>query len=267
MRKHLGLGAIVVAALVGCASDPKRSNKDDDDGGGAAGGGAGGSSGEPCADYLACAAVAAPSTLPGLIETYGEQGSCWEELDVPTCEAACAAGYEDIAPLAPMAPECGYVPGAGWVGAHFVAVAVPQLAPDQPLSAVLDVVEAGGTCSVHLFYLAAVDRSTLVGEQAIQLDGDCPTVNEPLTLSALLIPGDANPWLASPLELDTMTLAPTGSDPVCGDMDGVVVVPINTEVQGTFALEALDDVISPHTEPPVIDCSGTVAGPPAPPGG
>jgi hypothetical protein len=60
-----------------------------------------------CQQYLACAAVAAPSTFPGLVPVYGPSGSCWKDASLAaSCRQACQRSLDELAQSS-TAAECG----------------------------------------------------------------------------------------------------------------------------------------------------------------
>ena len=74
---------------------------------------------------------------------------------------------------------------------------------------------------------------------------------------AIAVPGAANPVSASSLELD-VTLVGAFCPTACGDVTGDVTSPAPIPLDGsTFFLEP----IGSHTEPPQVDCAGTLADP------
>jgi hypothetical protein len=63
---------------------------------------------EECADYLDCMAVILPSSMGGLLESYGSEGECWvSESNKTYCEEACLLGLEEMLELYPMEESCG----------------------------------------------------------------------------------------------------------------------------------------------------------------
>jgi hypothetical protein len=104
--RRAGFVAVAFVCTVACGDSAP------DKGGGGGSGGAGGTGGgqpsphDDCNDYLACVAAATPSALGIAIDTYGEQGSCWTELDETTCAKACRDALGQLQEAFPEQPEC-----------------------------------------------------------------------------------------------------------------------------------------------------------------
>jgi hypothetical protein len=62
----------------------------------------------PCADYIACAREATPEAAQGIIETYGERGTCWQRPNVEPqdCWAQCSAELERMGQAHPGVAAC-----------------------------------------------------------------------------------------------------------------------------------------------------------------
>ena len=50
---------------------------------------------DACEQYIACVSTATPADLGDAIDTYGDEGSCWDE-DAALCDAACDAGLDQL---------------------------------------------------------------------------------------------------------------------------------------------------------------------------
>lgn len=59
----------------------------------------------PCARYLGCA-VATDEIPPGLFGTYGEQGTCWGDLDENVCWSSCLSRLSELRGANPSEPAC-----------------------------------------------------------------------------------------------------------------------------------------------------------------
>ncbi len=54
-----------------------------------------------CDGYLACIARVAPDRLPGVLEGYGPDGTCWKsDASAALCETACSSALETTCPVA-----------------------------------------------------------------------------------------------------------------------------------------------------------------------
>jgi hypothetical protein len=62
----------------------------------------------PCADYIECAREATPESAAGVIETYGERGTCWERPNVEPqdCWMQCSAELERLGEAHPDVASC-----------------------------------------------------------------------------------------------------------------------------------------------------------------
>lgn len=60
-----------------------------------------------CADYLDCVTATEPSTVGALLETYGEDGTCWESQSAAdACADACVAALSAAHQVDPDEPAC-----------------------------------------------------------------------------------------------------------------------------------------------------------------
>jgi hypothetical protein len=111
---------VVVLAIVAAASCSEDQTKRHGSGsggssssgtssGGSMNGGGGAAPTASCEDYLACVAAATPGALGEALATYGENGSCWQELPDATCLQACADALADLHGAYPSEPACGEV--------------------------------------------------------------------------------------------------------------------------------------------------------------
>lgn len=67
-----------------------------------------------CAYYITCVGEVDPASVGEILETYGDEGSCWDGADYEFCQNACRNGWDQLVEGFQPGPGACFAEGATW---------------------------------------------------------------------------------------------------------------------------------------------------------